>query len=100
MTFDNLPSKMEQALSRMDELDAKVTTVINLFRNLPIHQETDQRFFVRELASYLGCSEVTINRYVKDNQIPYHRINRTLYFLKSEIDNHSSSKRTKFRMAC
>jgi len=91
---------MEQTLHRINELDEKMTLIISLLNGQKDMAKTDQRFSVMELAQYLCCSQVTINRYVKENLITYHRINRTLYFLKSEIDMESSSKRTKFRVAC
>lgn len=100
MTFENLPDCMEQTQHQITELDNKLTALMNILSSKNEMQLQDRKFTVKELAQYLNCSEVTIGRYVKDNKITYHRIDRTLYFLKSEIDMDSSSKRTKFRVAC
>jgi excisionase family DNA binding protein len=100
MTFENLPDAVEQVLQEIHELNNNMLKVMGQINDPKNKIQTDQRFSVKELANYLNCSDVTISRYVKDNKVPYHRIDRTLYFLKSEIDMESSNKRTKFRIAC
>lgn len=100
MTFENLPDGVEQMLQEIHELNNNMIKIMGLLNDPKNKIQADQRFSVKELANYLNCSEVTIGRYVKDNKITYHRIDRTLYFLKSEIDQASSSKNTKFRVAC
>lgn len=100
MTFDELPVNMKTALVEIDELKSMMTAIMNRLNSKNDESQTDRQFSVKQLAEYLGCSVVTINRYVKDDIITYHRLNRTLYFLKSEIDDESSSRRTKYRRAC
>jgi len=100
MTFEELPVNIEIALVRITELDNKLNAIMNLLDSKNEKSQTDQRFSVKSLAEYLECSITTINRYVKDDMITYHRLNRTLYFLKSEIDQESSSRSTKYRLAC
>lgn len=100
MRFEELPENMETALLRINELDGKLDVIMSLLKSKNEVSQIDRRFSVKQLAEYLERSVSTINRYVKDDVITYHRLNRTLYFLKSEIDQETSSRRSKYRTAC
>ena len=100
MRFEELPENMETALVRINELDVKLEAIMSLLNSKNEVSQIDRRFSVKQLAEYLERSVTTINRYVKDDVITYHRLNRTLYFLKSEIDQETSSRRSKYRTAC
>ena len=43
-------------------------------------------FTVKELAKYLRCSESTIRKLVRENNIPYFRLNSKINFSKDRID--------------
>jgi excisionase family DNA binding protein len=45
----------------------------------------DQLLTVKELAVFLKCTEQTIRRYMAAKKIPYHKIDRMVRFLLSEI---------------
>lgn len=45
----------------------------------------NETFNIKELATYLKCSESLIRKYVRNKKIPYFKVNR-LYFRKESID--------------
>jgi len=44
-------------------------------------------FNVKEVAEYLHCSESTIRKLMKNNEIPYYRVAYRIFFKKQMIDN-------------
>jgi len=51
-----------------------------------ISKKCDDIFSTKKLSNYLDISVNTIYRYVKNKNIPYHRIGgKNLFFIKSEI---------------
>ena len=50
-----------------------------------------QQFNISEVAEYLKCSKATIHNYKNNKSIPFHQIGRTVYFIKSEVDEALSS---------
>ncbi|WP_276363549.1 helix-turn-helix domain-containing protein [Daejeonella sp. H1SJ63] len=48
--------------------------------------EENERFTISELADYLKCTKATIHAYKKRGVFPYYQTGRTVYFIKSEID--------------
>lgn len=48
--------------------------------------EVNERFTIGELADYLKCTKATIHAYKKRGVFPYYQTGRTVYFIKSEID--------------
>ena len=62
------------------------------------HGVEDQKFSIQELCSYLKRSDSTINRYKKNNLFPFYSAGRTVFFLKSEVDEAMSSKSKKKRL--
>lgn len=54
----------------------------------------DGLLFICDLSDYIGQSESTIRRRIKDGNIPYHRLGGSsgrFYFLKDEIDEWISN---------
>lgn len=47
----------------------------------------DEVFDIKEVATYLHCSESTIRKLVRNNGIPFYRIARRIFFRKTFIDN-------------
>jgi len=44
------------------------------------------KFNVKEIAEYLGCSESTARKLVREEKIPHYRIYSKILFDKNEID--------------
>jgi hypothetical protein len=58
-------------------------------------KEEDVTFDVPGLAKYLFCTNQTVHNLKKSGAIPYHKLGRLLYFLKSEVDNISRVEKIK-----
>jgi excisionase family DNA binding protein len=49
---------------------------------------------VNEVAVAMQVSEQTIYRYVANREIPYHKVNRAVWFKPSEIENWMESRKS------
>lgn len=49
--------------------------------------QPDQRLTRTQLAEYLNCTLPTVDRYRNEGRIPFYQTGRTVYFLKSDVDN-------------
>lgn len=45
-----------------------------------------ENFNIKELSSYLKCSIAELRKLVKNNDIPYYRIGKKLFFKKTSIE--------------
>lgn len=61
------------------------------------HGNEDQKFSIQDLCTYLKRSESTIKRYKKNNLFPFYSAGRTIFFIKSEVDEAMSSVSKKKR---
>ncbi len=46
----------------------------------------EEIYNVKEVAKYLNCSQSTIRKLLRNNQIPYFRVGYRIFFKKSLID--------------
>jgi|GEM_PF-950145 len=76
--FNTLPQAVSDLSRQIAELSAKVDSLL---------QFRDEQFFGdKALANHLGCSIQTIIRLKQAGKLPYHKIGRKYYYLKSEVD--------------
>ena len=89
-SFDQLPSTVELLLQKVDNL----TKIIEgLAKTEPQPEPDEMRFFGdKELANYLNCTIQTINRLKRAGKLPFKRIGRKYYYLRSEVDKALSGK--------
>lgn len=59
--------------------------------------EENERFTIGELADYLKCTKATIHAYKKRGVFPYYQTGRTVYFIKSEIDEALAAHKKRSR---
>jgi Helix-turn-helix domain len=81
VTFENVPQKVFEIFQQNEE-------ILEHLRRLNPPQQTDQWFDLNELCNYLPDKPATATVYgwVHTAQIPCHKGNKRLRFLKSEID--------------
>lgn len=91
-SFDTLPEQVGQLTSMVKNLEK---VVIQLSSQFSKAQEKDERFSYQELAKYLGVHPMTVYNYKKRKVIPYYQTGRTVYFLRSEIDEALSVNKKK-----
>ncbi|NQV03129.1 MAG: helix-turn-helix domain-containing protein [Bacteroidia bacterium] len=49
-------------------------------------EDQQEKFLTREeAANLLGVNKVTLWRYYRDGRLPYYRVGRKIFFLRSEI---------------
>ena len=80
--------------------DKRLSNIESLLLDLSKPQpETEQtlpdekRFYGdRELAAYLGCTVQTVSRQKQAGRLPFHRIGRKYFYLRSEIDSALKGK--------
>ncbi len=81
LTFESLPQKVFEIFQQNEE-------ILEHLRRLNPPQQADQWFDLNQLCSYLPDKPATATVYgwVHTSQIPCHKGNKRLRFLKSEID--------------
>lgn len=95
-TFDMIPMLMANLLEDNKILSAKIDALnkkINM--SLPVNKRGDdnERMDVTEAQKYIpGHPAVqTIYGWTSNGQIPYHKIGKRIYFVKSELDDWMSN---------
>lgn len=85
---------MLQIITDHEALDALIrVSVAQAFKDLklsPTQQTTpepEERLTRTQLATYLGVTLPTVDRYRSRSVFPYYQTGRTIYFKKSEVDN-------------
>ena len=85
LTFDQLPGMVYGLKQQVSELSTKIENLLN--SNKPQALPDNQRFYGdKELANYLNVTVQTISRQKKAGKIPFHRVGRKYYYLRSEVD--------------
>lgn len=99
LTFDMIPTLManllednKRLINKIDNLAKKVMEV-----NPKNFHEEDKRMDVTEAQEYIpGHPAVqTIYGWTSNNLIPYHKVGKRIYFLKSELDKWLSKENFK-----
>lgn len=97
-TFDMIPMLMANLLednkilsAKIDALNRKITASVGN------NNDDDQRMDVAEAQNYIpGHPAVqTIYGWTSNNMIPYHKVGKRIYFVKSELDAWLSKKQHK-----
>lgn len=83
-SHDNVPQALSYIIQRLDEMDAKVDSIISTSSNEP----QDKWLNIDDLCNYLPQrpARQTVYGWTSTNQIPYHKSGKNIIFLKSEID--------------
>ena len=83
LSFEELPDAVSYLISKVDSIEKTL-----LSRNEQIKESEDQWFNIDELREYLSDhpAKATIYGWVSTRQIPHHKGEKKLRFLKSEID--------------
>lgn len=79
-------------------IEQRLTTIENHLQNLlkekpspssiPVNkEESNQKFSISELASYLQVAKSTIHRYKNNRIFPFYQAGRTVFFKKHEVDS-------------
>jgi excisionase family DNA binding protein len=81
---------------RFDSLEKRISVLTDMLlvqnsatSTAPI--QDDQEFSITELAVYLRKTKATIQRYKRNQVLPFHQAGRTVFFKKSEVDAAMSS---------
>ncbi len=88
-TFDMIPMLMANLLEDNKILSAKIDALNKNIMSMPAKKEDDnERMDVAEAQKYIpGHPAVqTIYGWTSNGQIPYHKIGKRIYFVKSELD--------------
>ena len=96
-TFDMIPMLMANLLEDNKILSAKLDA-INKKISVPVgNKDDDQRMDVTEAQKYIpGHPAVqTIYGWTSNNMIPYHKVGKRIYFVKSELDAWLSKEQHK-----
>lgn len=96
-TFDMIPMLMANLLEDNKILSAKLDA-INKKISAPVgNKDDDQRMDVTEAQKYIpGHPAVqTIYGWTSNNMIPYHKVGKRIYFVKSELDAWLSKEQHK-----
>lgn len=99
-TFDMIPMLMANLLEDNKILSAKIDALnkkINM--SLPANKKGDdnERMDVTEAQKYIPSHPAvqTIYGWTSNGQIPYHKIGKRIYFVKSELDDWMSNGKHK-----
>lgn len=92
INFDNLPGMVYGLKQQVTELKTILQDFVN---NSKTQVQTDEQRFHgdRELAKYLNCTIQTVSRQKQAGKLPFHRMGRKYYYLRSEIDAAFKGKR-------
>ena len=85
INFDNLPGMVHGLRLEVSELKTLLQDFVKNSK-APV-QPDEQRFYGdKELAKYLNCTIQTVSRQKQAGKLPFHRIGRRYYYLRSEVD--------------
>ncbi len=92
ITFETLPNAVNQLNEKLNNIERLL-----LEKSNPPLPETNQWFDLNELINYLPDkpAKATIYGWAHSNLIPYHKGQKKLRFLKSEIDDWMKQGRRK-----
>ena len=94
-TFDMIPMLMANLLEDNKILSAKIDALNRkISASVGNNKDNDQRMDVTEAQKYIpGHPAVqTIYGWTSNNMIPYHKVGKRIYFVKSELDAWLSKK--------
>lgn len=80
LKFEDLPQAVQAIDHRLEKIE-------NILKNQPA-KEPDRMFTVPEVAEYLHLSVPSIYRLISQRIIPHKKVNKRVYFVKSEIDRY------------
>jgi len=80
LKFEDLPRAMTEMMLEIRSIKEKV------FENTKVEQSVNETMNTTELAEYLGCSQVSIYRHIKNGTLPYFKVGRRKYFKRDEVD--------------
>lgn len=80
--FDDLPT--EVALLRREIAELKA--IIQEKLTTPKGYQPDVTMSAEEVAKYIGCTKQNVHKKKDAGQLPFHKVGRTVYFKKSEVD--------------
>ena len=85
LSFNDMPEAMAYLINKVEKLEALLTNNSKSDNTT----ESDKRFNIQELCSYLPDrpARQTVYGWIGQRLIPYHKKGKKLQFLKSEIDN-------------
>lgn len=92
LTFEQLPQAVTQLFTKLESIERLLT--VGIGQSL---QEPDRWLSLVELCDYLPDKPVkpTVYGWVHNKLIPYNKQGKSLYFLKSDIDQWLKSGRKK-----
>ena len=96
-TFDMIPMLMANLLEDNKILSAKLDAINKKISASVGNKDDDQRMDVTEAQKYIpGHPAVqTIYGWTSNNMIPYHKVGKRIYFVKSELDAWLSKEQHK-----
>ena len=97
-TFEMIPTLMVNLIEDNKVLSAKLDAINRkLSASMGNNKDEDERMDVTEAQKYIpGHPAVqTIYGWTSNNMIPYHKVGKRIYFLKSELDAWLSKKQHK-----
>lgn len=94
--MDNPFYTIDLKIERLQDTVDTLLAILSVKKSEPSSGNNDDVRFTRaELAEYLKCSLGTIDRYKRNNVIPYIQAGRTLLFSKKEVDKALASDQKK-----
>ena len=97
-TFDMIPMLMANLLEDNKILSAKLDAINRkISASVGNNKDDDQRMDVSEAQKYIPGHPVvqTIYGWTSNNMIPYHKVGKRIYFVKSELDAWLSKEQHK-----
>lgn len=82
MGFDELPQEVSDLKRMMNQVIELLSPNQQTSKG---NIDTDETFTVIELAGYLKCSVQTVYRLKREGKVPFHRLGKLIWFVKSEI---------------
>ena len=97
-TFEMLPTLMLNLIEDNKVLSAKLDAINRkLSASMGNNKDEDERMDVTEAQKYIPSHPAvqTIYGWTSNNMIPYHKVGKRIYFLKSELDAWLSKEQHK-----
>lgn len=91
---------MKEMINGFESIEERIATLERIIDNFIKEADTKQVetkniMAIDEAADFIGYAPSTIRRFTHERKIPYHKRNKRLYFVKSELTAWMLEKRVK-----
>ena len=90
MTNSEFLESFNALLLDVKEIKKAQSQLLTLLERVPLTHEPNDHYELdwlspKQVCQIIGCSEVTLWKFRKNNQIPFSRVNRSIRFKKSDV---------------